>query len=165
MLARHAVLLTSSESSRPAQLLSGKQSASITSLESTLPSSLVSVASKRLTGLLSPLDSTLPKKMVGGGRHFPFPIHSFLLPIPLSPYPPFPATYSLPFHILTNSFAFSKTLIFLESIKSKLFCQNIRGWGGRRCFLRTLRAARSGAASRSRFTERGLKRTKRKMTA
>src|SRR6267142_1932341 len=61
MLARQVVLLTSSESSDPTQLLSRQQSAPVSPLAATLMDLLASVANKRLTVVVNPLDATLKK--------------------------------------------------------------------------------------------------------
>src|SRR5713226_6037304 len=61
MRPRHAVLLTPSKSSHPTQLLSGEHSIRVSPLAATLMVSLASVANKRLTVGLSPLDATLTK--------------------------------------------------------------------------------------------------------
>src|SRR5882672_2775444 len=66
MLARQVVLLTSSESSDPTQLLSRQQSTPGSPLAATLMSLPPSVANKRLTAWLSPLDSTLTKNRGAG---------------------------------------------------------------------------------------------------
>src|ERR1700730_15315163 len=61
MLARPVVLLTPRKSSHPSQLLSRQQLASASPLSATLMNLLASVANKRLTLGLSPLDATLTK--------------------------------------------------------------------------------------------------------
>src|SRR5882724_5595422 len=61
------VLLTCSESLHPTQLLSRRQSTPISPLAATLMNSLASVANKRLTAELSPLDATLSKNRGVGG--------------------------------------------------------------------------------------------------
>src|SRR5882724_9101193 len=74
MLARQVVLLTPPESSYPTQFLFRQQSAPISPLAATLMNSLASVADKRLTAWLSPLDATLTKNRgVGGVTVNPFP--------------------------------------------------------------------------------------------
>ena len=69
MLARHAFFLSSSESFHPTQLVSRQQPTPVTRLAATLTNSLASVANKRLTPGLSPLDATLTKNRGGGGRY------------------------------------------------------------------------------------------------
>ena len=66
MLARQVVLLTPSESFHPTQLLSRQQSTPGSPLAATLMNFPASVANKRLTAWLSPLDSTLTKNRGGG---------------------------------------------------------------------------------------------------
>src|SRR6266850_461470 len=61
MLARHAVLPTRSESSHPTQLLSRQHFDRVSPLGATLMCPLASVANKRLTAELNPLDATLTK--------------------------------------------------------------------------------------------------------
>ncbi len=61
MLARQVVLLTSSESFHPTQLPSRQQSTAENPLAATLMDFPASVANKRLTSGLSPLDATLTK--------------------------------------------------------------------------------------------------------
>ena len=61
MRPRHAVLLTSSKSSHPTQLLSRRHSVRVSPLAATLMVFPASVANKRLTVGLSPLDATLTK--------------------------------------------------------------------------------------------------------
>src|SRR5713226_9873141 len=61
MRPRHAVLLTPSKSSHPTQLLSGRHGIRVSPLAATLTAFLASVANKRLTVGLSPLDATLTK--------------------------------------------------------------------------------------------------------
>ncbi len=61
MLARQVVLLTSSESFHPTQLPSRQQSTAVNPLAATLMDFPASVANKRLTSGLSPLDATLTK--------------------------------------------------------------------------------------------------------
>ena len=61
MLARHAVLITPTSSSRLSSLLSRRQSAPLTPLGATLMDFPASVANKRLTSGLSPLAATLTK--------------------------------------------------------------------------------------------------------
>ncbi len=61
------VLLTSPESFHPTQLLSRQQPTPVTRLAATLTNSLASVANKRLTPGLNPLDATLTKNRGGGG--------------------------------------------------------------------------------------------------
>src|SRR6266850_3609555 len=67
MLARQVVLLTSSESSHPMQLPSRQQPAPLNPLAATLMDFPASVANKRLTAELSPLDTTLTKNRGGRG--------------------------------------------------------------------------------------------------
>src|SRR2546427_8427336 len=69
MLVRHAVLLTPSNSSRPFQLLSRQRLAFLNPLAATLMDFPASVANKRLTAGLSPLDATLTKNTRGWGAH------------------------------------------------------------------------------------------------
>src|SRR5260370_11078533 len=57
----YAVLLTPPKSSHPSQLLSWQQNAPVSPLAATLMDLTVSVANKRLTAGLSPLDATLTK--------------------------------------------------------------------------------------------------------
>jgi hypothetical protein len=66
MLARHVVLLTPSKSSHPNPLLSRQHFALISPLTATLMDLPASVANKRLTARLSPLDATLIKNRGGG---------------------------------------------------------------------------------------------------
>src|SRR5580700_2912667 len=61
MLARQVVLLTPPTSSHPTQLLSRQQSVSVSPLAATLMDLPASVANKRLTPRLNPLDATLTK--------------------------------------------------------------------------------------------------------
>src|SRR5580700_3250376 len=61
MGARQAVLLTPPKSSHPNQLPSRQQSGLLNPLNATLTNSHVSVANKRLTPKLTPLDATLTK--------------------------------------------------------------------------------------------------------
>src|SRR6267142_1916860 len=61
MLARQAVLLTSSEFLHPTKLLSRRQPIPVSPLAATLMDLPASVANKRLAALLSPLDSALTK--------------------------------------------------------------------------------------------------------
>jgi len=67
MLARQAVLLTSPESSHSSQLLSRQQSTPVNPLAATLMELHASVANKRLTVWLNPLDATLTKNGGWGG--------------------------------------------------------------------------------------------------
>src|SRR5580704_4329878 len=73
MLAHPAVLLTPSKSSRPTQLLSLQHSARVSPLAATLTNLPASIANKRLTQSLNPLDSTLTKNR-GGLAFGPTPI-------------------------------------------------------------------------------------------
>src|SRR5229473_169035 len=57
----HAVLLPPPKSSHPSQLLSWQQNAPVSPLAATLMDLPASVANKRLTAGLSPLDATLTK--------------------------------------------------------------------------------------------------------
>src|SRR6266571_1875590 len=66
MPARQVVLLTPLESPHPKALLSSQQPAPISPLAATLMDSPASVANKRLTVELSPLDATLTKNTGGG---------------------------------------------------------------------------------------------------
>ncbi len=66
MRPRHAVLLTPSKSSHPTQLLYRQSFVRVSPLDATLMVSPASVANKRLTAWLSPLDATLTKKTGGG---------------------------------------------------------------------------------------------------
>src|SRR6266481_4520382 len=66
MGARQAVPLTPSESLSFAKLLSGQQLSRLTSLAATLVDSAVSVANKRLTARLTPLDAAHTKNPGGG---------------------------------------------------------------------------------------------------
>src|SRR6266404_890210 len=61
MGARRVVLLTPSKSLYPIQLLSRQQSVSVSPLAATVMNLLASVANKRLTARLNPLDATLTK--------------------------------------------------------------------------------------------------------
>src|SRR6266478_1620958 len=61
MGARRVVLLTPSKSLYPIQLLSRQQPVSVSPLAATLMNLLASVANKRLTARLNPLDATLTK--------------------------------------------------------------------------------------------------------
>src|SRR5882672_5171172 len=67
MLARQLVLLTSSESFHPTQLLSRQRSTPLSALAATLMGFPVSVANKRLTAGLNPLAATLTKNRGVGG--------------------------------------------------------------------------------------------------
>src|SRR5882724_3482501 len=67
MRARQAVLPTPSESSVPTQLLSRQHFVRVSPLAATLMDLPASVANKRLTAELSPLDATLTKNTGGGG--------------------------------------------------------------------------------------------------
>src|SRR6266481_3744971 len=66
MCARHAVLLTSSKSSTPTQLLFRQHFVRVSPLAATLMDLIASVANKRLTAELNPLDATLTRNMGGG---------------------------------------------------------------------------------------------------
>src|SRR6266481_947216 len=68
MLARQVVLLTPPKSSHPSQLLSRQQPAPVSPLAATFMSLPASVANKRLTAELSPLDATLTKNTGEGKR-------------------------------------------------------------------------------------------------
>src|SRR5216684_1419181 len=61
MRPRHVVLLTPPESSHPSRLLSRQHNALVSPLAATLMNLPASVANKRLTGKLTPLDATLTK--------------------------------------------------------------------------------------------------------
>src|SRR6266481_6979362 len=61
------VLQTPPKSSHPTQLLSRQHFVRVSPLAATLMNSLASVANKRLTADLSPLDATLTKNMGGRG--------------------------------------------------------------------------------------------------
>src|SRR6266850_961214 len=67
MPARQVVLLTSSESFHPVQLPSRQRIAPVNPLAATHVDLPASVANKRLTAELSPLDATLTKNRRGGG--------------------------------------------------------------------------------------------------
>ena len=67
MLARQVVLLTSSEFFHRTQLPSRQQSTAVNPLAATLMDFPASVANRRLTPGLSPLDATLTKKQGGVG--------------------------------------------------------------------------------------------------
>ncbi len=67
MPARNVVLLTSSESFHPTQLPSRQRSTPLNPLAATLMDPPASVANKRLTADLSPLDATLTKNRGVGG--------------------------------------------------------------------------------------------------
>ena len=67
MLARQVVLLTSSEFFHRTQLPSRQQSTAVNPLAATLMDFPASVANRRLTPGLSPLDATLTKKQGGWG--------------------------------------------------------------------------------------------------
>src|SRR6267378_8026823 len=81
---RHAVLLTSSKSSHPSQLLSRQHIVRVSPLAATFMVSPASVANKRLTVGLSSLDATLTKirgrglqlssEAVSPSGHSPFPL-------------------------------------------------------------------------------------------
>jgi hypothetical protein len=75
MGARQVVLLIPSKSSHPRTLLSRQQTTPVSSLAATLMDFAVSVANKRLTEWLSPLDATLRKS--GGWGASPFDVSSF----------------------------------------------------------------------------------------
>src|SRR5229473_792715 len=64
----HAVLLTPSKSLSPTQFLSRQHFASISLLAATLMHLLASVANKRLTARLNPLDATLTENTGVGQR-------------------------------------------------------------------------------------------------
>jgi hypothetical protein len=66
MGARHVVLLIPSRPSRPIQLLSRQQLVTVSPLAATLLDVPVSVANKRLTAKLNPLDATLTKNRGSG---------------------------------------------------------------------------------------------------
>jgi hypothetical protein len=63
MLDHQVVLLTLPKSSRPPQLLSYNNTAPITPLTATLIDIPASVANKRLTACVTPLDATLTKNI------------------------------------------------------------------------------------------------------
>src|SRR5260370_17629229 len=67
----HEVLVTPPKSSHPKSLLPRRHFASISPLAATLMDLLASVANKRLTAELNPLDATLTKNQ-GVGVFFPF---------------------------------------------------------------------------------------------
>ena len=90
MASRRAVILTSSRSSHPIQLLSRQQPAPISPLAATLMDLLASVANKELTRSLSLLAATLTKK---GGWGPP--------PCDVSAFNP-SSSLHLSFHALTN---------------------------------------------------------------
>src|SRR5260370_39729777 len=76
MLPRQVVLLTPPKSSHPTQFLSRQQSAPVSPLAATLMDLPASVANKRLTVRLNPLDATLTKNQGWGhsstsGTHLP----------------------------------------------------------------------------------------------
>jgi len=97
MPARQVVLLTSSESSHPTQLPSRQQSTPLNPLAATLVDLPASVANKRLTAELSPLDATLTKNR-GVGVLW---LTSFLC------LPTFQRAYNLPlFSIVSTLFRF-----------------------------------------------------------
>src|SRR6266436_9668982 len=116
----HAILLTPSESSGLNWLLSYTLSTPVTPLDSTLTEFSVSVANKRLTESLNPLNATLTKNMGGGGAAS----HSGTRP---SPFVTRHCTQVLSFHTVTNSFATTEISTLLFSNNSKFFCQNTRG--------------------------------------
>ena len=94
MLARPVVRLTPRKYSHPSQLLSRQQSASASPLSATLMNLLASVANKRLTVTLSPLDATVTRNR-GAWLFFPFWNSPRAAIIPRShnspsPYPPSP---------------------------------------------------------------------------
>ena len=66
MRARQVVLLTPSKSSAPTQLLSRRHFVRVSPLAATLMDLIASVANKRLTAELTPLDATLTRNMGGG---------------------------------------------------------------------------------------------------
>ncbi len=112
MPARQVVLLTPSESSAPTQLLCCQHLVRISPLAATLMDLPASVANKRLTAGLSPLDATLPKNRGVGVTVNPFPAdlkvptcisHSGTQSPPLHndrPRPFFSFTYELPIFYL-----------------------------------------------------------------
>jgi len=93
MAARQLVLLTSPDSSHPFQLLSRQQSAPVNPSEATLMILPASVANKRLTLRLSPLNATLTKNP---GAH---PSSQILLarPATLSQPPIFRTLFQVPY--------------------------------------------------------------------
>src|SRR6266852_6998872 len=120
MRPRDAVLLTPSESSGLSRLRSYILSTPVTPLDSTLTDLSASVANKRLTESLNPLNATLTKNMAGGGAAS----HSGTRP---SPFVTRHCTQVLSFHTVTNSFATTEISTLLFSNNSKFFCQNTRG--------------------------------------
>jgi len=142
MLARHAVLLTPPESSHPAQLLSRQQSAPVNPLAATLMDLPASVANKRLTAGLSPLDATLTKNRGGGHSRLPngFPISPIFRTLFQVPYlvSPLLATLTKTAGVRTDNshsgtrssslasalkfFAFKLLRTLLHAAKTQLFC-------------------------------------------
>src|SRR6266404_4440054 len=93
MLARQAVLLTPPKSSHPSQLLYRQQSAPISPLAATLMNLPASVANKRLTVGLSPLDATLTKNRGWGPRLSTFRSVNSVFPVTSALNPAFSASF------------------------------------------------------------------------
>src|SRR5882672_10629291 len=117
----HAILLTPSESSGLNWLLSYKLSTPVTPLDSTLTEFSASVANKRLTESLNPLNATLTKNMGEGA-----PLRILELALRHSSLATRHCTQVLSFHTVTNSFATTEISTLLFSNNSKFFCQNTR---------------------------------------
>jgi len=109
MLARQMVLLTSSASFHPTQLLSRQQPTPVSPLAATLMDFPASVANKRLTAELSPLDATLTKNRGAGGvsvNQLP-PVPAFRrsnIPTRLQPSFVLNRLHTLSFSVSCNSF-------------------------------------------------------------
>ena len=99
MSARQVVLLTSSESLHPTQLLSRRHFIRVSPLAATLTNSSASVANKRLTARLSSLDATLTKKQ---GGWMVLWLTSFLL-FQRSAVPTFQRAYSRPLFSIASA--------------------------------------------------------------
>src|SRR5258708_4082500 len=133
MRPRHAVLLTPSKSSRPSQLLYRQHCAPVSPLAATLMAQPASVANKRLTVGLNPLDATLTKNTGGGSPTFQRGCLTMLAPVIAfrpTPHslPRIPFLFTL-LRTLLRFFALIKNSTLLFSISSALFAKNTRGWG------------------------------------
>jgi hypothetical protein len=142
MLARHAVLLTSPKSPHPSELLSRQQSTPVNPLAATLMDLPASVANKRLTAGLSPLNATLTKNGGEGAlstsqrlSHISIFRTLFQVPYPVSP---LLATLTKTAGVCTNNshsgarssslatalkfFLFTLLRTLLHAAKTQLFC-------------------------------------------
>jgi hypothetical protein len=104
MLVHQVVLLTSAKSSHPSQLPSRQYLRPITPLDATHRDSLASVASKRLTSNLTPLNATLTKNTGGPRGPSTLPLFCFSTRWTFRRFPPLP-TY-LCFFNLSPFFSF-----------------------------------------------------------